>query len=124
MERRRKEGILRRASGKKCLLDFAHQDLERRTTREIYEALDEFLRQTDPARATKQRLCDTVYDLAADRGVEAAETDRDGILNAYHRSLSAAKFRTYMGYLADWCAAGTADVAQNSEKAQFWRAKM
>ena len=165
---------------KKCLLDFAHQDLERRTTREIYEALDEFLRQTDPARATKQRLCDTVYDLAAydlskgafdsaaslaragaewggdgrcqnilgvlynrgagvekndlaalywfdlaaDRGVEAAETDRDGILNAYHRSLSAAKFRTYMGYLADWCAAGTADVAQNSEKAQFWRAKM
>lgn len=165
---------------KKCLLDFAHQNLDRKTPRQVYEDLAAFFRQTAPAGWTKDRLCDTIYDLAAydiskrdfgsaarlaragaefggdgrcqnllgvlynrgagvkrndlvalywfdlaaDRGVEAAGIDRDGILNAYRRTLSREEFSAYMGYLADWCGSGTEDVAKNQEKQKHWRSKV
>lgn len=60
------------------------------------------------------------FDRAADQGIAAARTDRDGILNAYRSSLSAEEFSEYMEQLACWCREGTEDIPQTSEKAERW----
>lgn len=60
------------------------------------------------------------FDRAADNGIAAAKTDRDGILNAYRRSLTAEEFSEYMERLACWCREGTEDVPQTPERAGHW----
>lgn len=61
------------------------------------------------------------FDKAADNGIEAAETDRDGIFNAYKTNLSRADFVGQMDLLASWCSAGTEDVPKDADKAGYWR---
>lgn len=60
------------------------------------------------------------FDRAADHGIEAAKTDRDGILNAYRNSLSACDFKEQMKILAGFCGAGTADIPRDERKAALW----
>ena len=60
------------------------------------------------------------FDRAADHGIAAARTDRDGILNAYRSSLSAEEFSEYMEQLACWCREGSADVPKMPERAERW----
>lgn len=61
------------------------------------------------------------FDKAADHGIEAAKTDRDGIFNAYKRNLGRADFVRQMDLLASWCSTGTADVPKDAGKARYWR---
>lgn len=60
------------------------------------------------------------FDRAADQGIAAAGTDRDGILSAYRSSLSMEEFSEYMEQLARWCREGTEDIPKTSEKADRW----
>lgn len=60
------------------------------------------------------------FDRAADNGIAAPGTDRDGILNAYRSSLSAEEFSEYMEQLACWCRDGTEDIPQTPERAERW----
>lgn len=60
------------------------------------------------------------FDRAADQGIAAARTDRDGILNGYRSSLSAEEFSEYMEQLACWCREGTEGIPQTPERAGRW----
>ena len=60
------------------------------------------------------------FDRAADHGIAAARTDRDGILNAYRSSLSAEEFSEYMEQLACWCRKGSANAPKMPERAEHW----
>lgn len=62
------------------------------------------------------------FDKAVDSGVvDAAKTDRDGILNAYKANLSDDEFYEYMLELSGWCSVGSSDVPKDAEKAKYWR---
>lgn len=61
------------------------------------------------------------FDRAADHGIEAAATDRDGIFNAYRSSLSREEFLEQLDILATSCAAGTADIPKDTKKAIYWK---
>ena len=60
-------------------------------------------------------------DCAVDNGAaEVALDDRDGMLEAFHQSLTASEFRAAMEELATWCEMGTPDVPANADKAVRW----
>ena len=61
------------------------------------------------------------FDRAVDNHFAPAQTDRDGILNAYHQNFSPAELYDQMELLAEWCTHGSADVPQDGKKADFWR---
>ena len=62
-------------------------------------------------------------DRAVDNGAaDVALADRDGMLEAYRQSLSAAEFREAMEKLACWCEEGTPDIPVDLAKAQRWLA--
>lgn len=61
------------------------------------------------------------FDRAVDNHFAPAQADRDGILNAYHGSLSSTEFYEQMELLAEWCTHGSADVPQDGKKAAHWR---
>lgn len=61
------------------------------------------------------------FDCAASNGFETAQTDRDGLFNAYRSILSADEFVEYMERIAVWCEVGSADVPKTLEKVDYWR---
>lgn len=64
------------------------------------------------------------FDLAADNGIDAARTDREGILNAYRKNLSEQDFKVTLNSLKRACFEGTADIPANSEKADYWAGRI
>lgn len=61
-------------------------------------------------------------DKAVENGAaDVAQTDKDGILNAYKASLSPAEFYEYMMQLSGWCSLGDENVPKDAEKAKYWR---
>lgn len=63
------------------------------------------------------------FDRSADRGVEAAKKDRDGILNAYYNQSAPEEFYEIIETLIKACVNGTAQIPQDNEKAGYWRAQ-
>lgn len=61
------------------------------------------------------------FDRAADKQIETAKQDRNGILHAYKTNLSAEKFYDTMQLLSCRCTSGDADIPKDAEKAAYWR---
>lgn len=61
------------------------------------------------------------FDRAADHGVEAAATDRDGIFHAYRSNLGREGLLEQLEILVAYCTAGTADIPKDTEKAKYWK---
>ncbi len=61
------------------------------------------------------------FDLALDNKYMDARKDRNGILEAYRKSLTAMEFQEYFELLSNWCETGTADVVASPQKAEYWK---
>ena len=61
------------------------------------------------------------FDKAADNGIEFAQTDRNGILNAYQAKSSPQEFYEQMMLLSGWCSLGSIDIPKDANKAVYWR---
>ena len=61
------------------------------------------------------------FDKAVDNGIELAQTDRNGILNAYQAKLSPQEFYEQMMLLSGWCSLGSIDIPKDADKAVYWR---
>ncbi len=61
------------------------------------------------------------FDKAVDNGIEAAQVDRNGILNAYRKNLSPAEFYEQIIMLSGWCSIGSNDIPKDANKAAYWR---
>ncbi|MEE0762137.1 MAG: tetratricopeptide repeat protein [Acutalibacteraceae bacterium] len=61
------------------------------------------------------------FDCAVENGIEEARVDRDGILDAYLKSLNTDEFKEYMCIIAGWCETGTKDVPKTSSKVYYWK---
>ena len=61
------------------------------------------------------------FDKAVDNGIEVAQIDRDGILNAYRTNLSPAEFFRQIMILSGWCSIGSDDIPKDANKATYWR---
>lgn len=61
------------------------------------------------------------FDKAVDNGIEVAQIDRDGILNAYRTNLSPAEFYRQIMILSGWCSIGSDDIPKDANKAAYWR---
>lgn len=61
------------------------------------------------------------FDCAVEKGIEEARADRDGILNAYRKSLNPDEFEEYMELIASWCETGTKDVPKTPGKVYYWK---
>ena len=61
------------------------------------------------------------FDKAVDNGIQLAQTDRDGILNAYKTNLSQQEFYEQMMLLSGWCSLGSIDIPKDADKAVYWR---
>ena len=61
------------------------------------------------------------FDKAVDNGIGAAQTDRNGILNAYRTNLPPADFYKQMMILSGWCSVGSEDIPKDANKAVYWR---
>ena len=61
-------------------------------------------------------------DKAVDHGApEAAQKDRDGLLNAYRNRLTPVEFYEEMMRLSGWCSLGSQDIPKDAPKARYWR---
>ncbi len=62
------------------------------------------------------------FDRASEQGVDAAKTDRDGMLNAYVNNLGKQETAEQLRLLAGWCATGIDNaVPIDKAKAVFWK---
>lgn len=61
------------------------------------------------------------FDKAVDNGAaDVAQTDRDGILNAYRENRSHEEFVAIMKQLSEWCKTGTEDIPKDEIKSEYW----
>ncbi len=61
------------------------------------------------------------FDRASEQGVDAAKTDRDGMLNAYVNNLGKQETAGQLRLLADWCITGVDEaVPIDVNKANYW----
>lgn len=62
------------------------------------------------------------FDKASEQGVDAAKTDRDGMLNAYINNLGKLETAEQLRLLAGWCTNGTEEAVPIDEvKAVYWK---
>ena len=60
-------------------------------------------------------------DRAVENKYKDAMKDRNGILEAYRKSLTPEEFQEYFERLSHWCETGTEDVAVWTKKVQYWK---
>ena len=62
------------------------------------------------------------FERASKQGVEAAKTDRDGMLKAYLDNLGVEETKEQLELLVDWCTNGNSeDVPLDKEMAMYWQ---
>ena len=61
------------------------------------------------------------FDKAVTNGIVAAQVDRDGILNAYRKTISPAEFYEQIMILSGWCSIGSDYIPKDADKAAYWR---
>lgn len=60
------------------------------------------------------------FDRAADNGVQEAQKDRDGILNAYRKNNSPEEFAEIIEQIVKECSNGSKDIPRDDKKAEYW----
>ena len=63
------------------------------------------------------------FDRAAENGVQEAQKDRDGILNAYRNNNSPEEFAEIIEQLIKECSNGSKDIPHDDKKAEYWRSQ-
>ena len=61
------------------------------------------------------------FDKAVDNGIGVAQTDRNGILNAYRTNFPLADFYKQIMILSGWCSIGSEEIPKDANKAIYWR---
>lgn len=61
------------------------------------------------------------FDRASDNGVQEAQKDREGILNAYRNNNSPEVFAETIEQIVKECSNGSKDIPRDDKKAEYWR---